>query len=224
MSRLLFFCLFFSTVSFARHTDSIQLLYPVYENRLQKTRLHPFKYRVSQVFPSQALNDSLKLGCNFVSTLYLPADSIVTSYNICDSGYVSQIIKTESEGYLGHLEELLNLPYVLSPRLYKGSHQTELKLGVDCVSLVIYGRRKQGYKIPYCTPTAIKQYLQKTNEYKKGVILHFGTHLTVLYTANNPLKLEPHDLIIHAFKDKAEITPIGNTEFYTQPHQLFNWK
>ncbi|MEM6719290.1 MAG: hypothetical protein AAF611_08260 [Bacteroidota bacterium] len=139
---------------------------------------------------------------------------------------IYQIVYTKSSGYLGHLEELLNLPFVLSPEfLSEYGHQTDLRVTTDCAELAIYGKRRQGMKVPYCGPRGITNYLEKTNHIEKGIILHFGHQVSVLYEDRGiPNKIDGEDLLIHAYKLKAEIIPLKATNLHNTPYITYQWK
>ncbi|MDL2214587.1 hypothetical protein LJC00_00165 [Dysgonomonas sp. OttesenSCG-928-M03] len=207
--------------------DSVNLVYPVYENSDQLKKLLPVKYKASKRFPSQSLPDSLKLGCNYISLKKIPQDSVFQSYNIL-SEYktVYQIVIKRHDGYLGYLEELLNVPFVLPPRrLPNRLHQTDIRLGVDCAELAIYGKRRQGYNIPYGGPRGIVKYLEKTKKAERGVIVHFRHQVSVIYEDNGSRGLlDKEDILIHAYKDKAELIRFGDTDLYGYPYTLYKWK
>jgi hypothetical protein len=208
--------------------DSICILHPKYENTDQLKKIQPIQYKVSRPFPVASLEDSLLLGCNLVAPAALfPVDSVITSYNILEEyPDVRQIIITKSEGYLGFLEEQLNVPFVLPPRRLKnGKHQTDCRLAVDCAEMAIYGRRRQGYPIPYCGPKKIKEYLVKTDTLRVGTIIHFGHQVSVLYEdRGEPGVLDAEDLLIHAYRDKAEIVCLKNTDLIRRRYVLYEWK
>ncbi|WP_298509147.1 hypothetical protein [uncultured Kordia sp.] len=139
---------------------------------------------------------------------------------------IYQIVYTKNTGYLGHLEELLNIPFVLSPEfLSEYGHQTDLRVATDCAELAIYGKRKQGMKVPYCGLRGITKYMQKTSVIKKGIILHFGHQVSVLYEDRGiPNVIDGDDLLIHAYKLKAEIIPLKETNLHNTPYITYQWK
>ena len=139
---------------------------------------------------------------------------------------IYQIVYTKNKGYLGHLEELLNIPFVLSPIfLDEYGHQTDIRVATDCAELAIYGKRKQGMKVPYCGPRGIIKYMQKTTVIKKGIILHFGHQVSVLYEDRGiPNVIDGEDLLIHAYQLKAEIIPLKETNLHNTPYITYQWK
>ena len=104
-------------------------------------------------------------------------------------------------------------------------HQADLRLGIDCAELAIYGRRRMGENIPYVGPRGIKDYLEKTDNVEVGVVLHFGFQVSVLYEDRGKIgKIDEADLLIHAYEDKAEIIELGKTDLWKWPFEMFVWK
>ena len=208
--------------------DSICLIQPVYENKDQLSKIQPIKYTITELRPTSSLMDGFSLGCYLITTEQLfPANSEILYYNILEEyPSVQQITVTKSSSYLGFLEELLNIPFVLPPRRFKdGKHQTDLRLAVDCAELAIYGRRRQGYNIPYCGPKRITEYMNKTDSLFPGVVIHFGHQVSVLYEDRGKIGiLDSEDLLIHAYKDKVEIICLKDTDLAHQRYTLLDWK
>ncbi|MFB6305972.1 MAG: hypothetical protein ABEH43_03115 [Flavobacteriales bacterium] len=193
---------------------------PVYSNPVQSKTIKPITYTVKQVYTE-------RLGEGFhLCTLDSIEDDTIASFNIYNDIDIIQIINKTHKGFIGYLEELLNVPFVLPPKKLLGeAHQTDLRLGVDCAELAIYGKRRQGYKIPYCGPRGIKKYLKPTSKLTKGTIIHFGFQVSVLYEDKGQIgHLDNNDLLIHAYKDKAEIKKLGNTDLKKRSYQLYQWK
>ncbi len=138
---------------------------------------------------------------------------------------IVQIIVRENNSYTGVLTELLNLPFIIPPKTISDyGHQTDLCIGTDCAELAIYGMRRWGYEIPYCGPKKIYKYLNKTQNIKPGVLLHFGFQVSVLYEDKGVIgKIDKEDLLIHAFEDKVEIKEIGKTKLFHLPYDIFEW-
>ena len=137
-----------------------------------------------------------------------------------------QVVIREKDTYLGYLSECLGLPFIIPPK-YIGAwgHQADLRIGLDCAALAIYGRRRMGYSIPYCGPKRIYQYLRSSDQLSPGTILHFGFQVSILYKDYPPLgRLNPEDLLIHAYQDKVAIQAIGNTKLWGMTYQMYDWK
>jgi hypothetical protein len=208
--------------------DSLCLLYPYYENANQLKEVLPVRYTPSAPFPASSLADSLALGSYWVSPAGLfPPDSLLASYAILEEyADVVQFVITQSSGYTGYLEELLNVPFVLPPRrLRNGKHQTDLLLAVDCAELAIYGRRRQGYNIPYCGPKRIARYMSPTLLLRQGTVIHFGHQVSVLYEDRGEAGvLDGDDLLIHAYTGKAEIIRLRDTDLLHRRYTLYEWE
>jgi len=122
---------------------------------------------------------------------------------------IFQIIIREDNSYTGFLTELIGVPFVYYPKFFeKGKHQTDYHLGADCVALVVYGKRREGFKVPYVAPEALHKYtyvignsdtLNKT-KIKEGDILYFGFQTAVIYKDNDPKGiLSNNDVILHTY-------------------------
>lgn len=157
-------------------------------------------------------NDNVKI------RTYEPVHLINTS--------VVQVVVRKNNTYLGFLTELLNVPFVIPPKTVPNfGHQTDLRVGTDCAELAIYGRRRNGYKVPYGGPRGIKEYLVKTNKVIPGVILHFGFQVSVLYEdRGQPGTIDSEDLLIHAYLDKVSIQRLGDIDLYNKAYELYTWK
>ena len=139
---------------------------------------------------------------------------------------IAQIVVRTDDTYIGFLTELLNLPFVIPPKLVPGyGHQTDTRVGTDCAELAIYGRRRMGSKVPYGGPKGIYDYLVPTTSIKSGTIVHFGYQVSVVYQ-DSGIKgvLDAEDLLIHAFEDKVSIQKFSSTSLINQPYQVFEWK
>lgn len=139
---------------------------------------------------------------------------------------IIQLVVRENDSYIGFLTEQLGLPFILPPKmLNEYGHQTDLRIGSDCAELAIYGMRRMGYKIPYCGPKGLKNYLEPTDLLIQGTIIHYGYQVSVLYEDRGQRgKLDGEDLIIHAYKDKIAIEKLGNTELLQKEYKLYKWK
>jgi len=70
--------------------------------------------------------------------------------------YIIQVVSRTSDDYSGYLSEMINTPFLMTPRLTaKGYHQAEQRLGCDCSGFAVYAARRAGRNIPYSNPTAI---------------------------------------------------------------------
>ncbi|MFW6221900.1 MAG: hypothetical protein ACOC4C_05485 [Fibrobacterota bacterium] len=206
--------------------DSITLFFPVYTNADQLTKIVPIPYKLAYVSFADVL-DSLPIGTTYISPDIIPLDTIKCINIMAHERFRTfQLIKTESRGYIGYLEEMLNVPFMLPPKFLKGyGHQADHRIAVDCAELAIYGKRRQGYNIPYGGPRGIKEYLSETDSISRGTIIHFGFQVSVVYEDRGKIgALDNEDLLIHAYKDKAEIIPLGKTDLTAKPYTACTWK
>ncbi len=136
-----------------------------------------------------------------------------------------QIVVKSRRDYLGYLEELLNVPFMLPPK-FQGAygHQTDNRIAVDCAEMAIYGMRRMGYSVPYCGPLNIYKYLVPADTLLPGTVLHFGHQVSVLYQDNGTVGvLDGQDLLIHAYRHKAEIIPLEKTDLKPERCRVYQW-
>lgn len=205
-------------------SDSIYEIMPLYKKYAYDTTLE-ISYILKRVARKDAiLNLSLGSHLFSISKPSSLSNTKLPLHFVRDEIY--QIIYAKRTGYLGYLEELLNVPFVLSPEfLTEFGHQTDLRVATDCAELAIYGKRREGLKVPYCGPRGIVKYLSKTDVVKKGIILHFGHQVSVLYEDRGiPNAIDGEDLLIHAYELKAEIIPFKETNLYNTPYIIYQWK
>lgn len=205
--------------------EEFYLFNPVYTNPLQLKEVKATTYIISKVSKSSFL-DNLSLGLYLACFDNVSIDSITTT-NLYQEYPITQLIKKQADGYLGYLEELLNVPFVLPPKKLKAGHQTDLRLGVDCAELAIYGRRRMGYPIPYIGPRGIIKYLAKADKVERGTVICFGNsyQISVVYEDRGTIGvLDKEDLLIHAYKDKAEIVLLGDTDLHRYRYSIYFWK
>ncbi len=203
--------------------DTLTILQPLYDNQYQTRRVLPIRYLVKSVGKRAWLKNWSK-GTFLCSWQSIKEDTL-SSVNILDRPGVFQLIKRDSDDYVGYLEELLTVPFVMPPRLLYSGHQTDLRLGVDCAELAIYGKRRQGYDIPYCGPQKIVNYLKETDSIRRGTVVSFGFQISVVYEDRGLSgQLDDADLLIHAYKDKAEIISFGESGLNRYPYKLYEWK
>lgn len=169
-----------------------------------------------------------ELGCGttwFLSGKVLPDSLDINQVMNMDGVRSTCVSVSKSQGYLGKLEEMINVPFVLPPRfLGHQAHQTDLHFAVDCAELAIAGKRKQGYNLQYLGPRGILKYLEKTSSFIPGTIIHFGHQVSVLYSDQGTIgQLDADDLLIHAYSLKVEIIRFGNTDLNKSIPVLYKW-
>jgi hypothetical protein len=143
-----------------------------------------------------------------------------------------QIIVRRDDTYVGYLTELIGVPFVYAPTLTTGGHQTDQRLGADCVALLIYGKLRQGYAIPYVAPPKLYDYTIKLGDSKhlsdiaiaEGDILHFGFQTAVISVDNPPRNiLSDNDMVIHTFHKFAEEVPFAELPYKSSKFDVLRW-
>jgi hypothetical protein len=169
-------------------------------------------------------------------------------------GHIIQIVRREDDSYLGYLTELFGTPFLIGPRMTNlGVHETDARMGSDCAAFAIYGKRRQGYQVPYCGPLGIYRYLspivsaplrpipfQQTEIYatpdnrpvrvgpgglQAGDIVHFGEQVSVFCRDAGVLGLlDKDDLLIQCYGIQPTITTIESCGFYHLPARVYRWR
>lgn len=143
-----------------------------------------------------------------------------------------EIVVRRDDAYTGYLTELIGVPFVLWPkRLTDGRHQTDSRLGADCVALVVYGQRRLGRRIPYMAPAALSYYTEivpRTTDDRQparvGDVLHFGFQTAVVLEDRPPLGfLSDNDLIIHSYHTVAEAVPFSQLPYNASRFEVRRW-
>ena len=203
--------------------DTFFFLQPVYQNYYQTKEPLLIKYYVKET-TKLTFRNNLSTGTYHVC-MHKPTVDTILAKNILENPGVIQIVKRDTNDYVGLLEEMIHVPFVMPPRLLYQGHQTDLRLAVDCAELAIYGKRRQGYNIPYCGPKKIVDYLNETYSIKRGTVINFGFQISVVYKDKGIIgKLDSQDLLIHAYKDKVEIISFENTDLNGRIYKMYEWK
>lgn len=142
------------------------------------------------------------------------------------------LVVRADDSYVGYLTELLGVPFVYWPAHLSGvGHQTDARLGADCVSTVIYGRRRMGCPVPYYVPAALFRLAAPVPPdahgapaVRAGDVLHFGFQTAVLAEDRPPLgRLDDGDLVIHAYHGLVERVPFGSLPYRVYRHEVLRW-
>jgi hypothetical protein len=168
-------------------------------------------------------------------------------------GRIVQVVVRLDDTYLGYLSELTNTPFILAPMISPGGfHQTDHRVGSDCAALAIYGKRRQGFDIPYVGPRGIFRYLspltpaelqpvgyKSTEVYmdaqghtvkigdhglKPGDIIHFGEQVAVFYQDSGILGLlDKDDYLFESYGTSPHVTTLAQSGFYHKAIRIFRW-
>jgi hypothetical protein len=151
--------------------------------------------------------------------------------------YVSNVVafsRFQGDGYVGKLTEIFNLPYVYGSAFIRvgASASADARLGADCSHFIIYGRRREGWMVPYVNPKDLLPYLEELEEVRglrdgiaygaqgpipitpellnRGLLLHFGNHIGAVYAdANGRGVLQAETPVVHQLGGCPEITTFG---------------
>jgi hypothetical protein len=141
-----------------------------------------------------------------------------------------EIVIRRDNSYVGHVTELIGTPFVFLPKKTKQGHQTDLRLGADCVATLIYGQRRLGRPIPYVAPAGLDRYTQrvplagKQQPIAPGDILHFGSQTAVVSKDLPPIgSLNKEDLIIHSYHQLVEEIPLFKAPYFESSFEVRRW-
>lgn len=150
------------------------------------------------------------------------------------------LVVRRDDSYVGHLTELLGVPYVFAPtRVRSLGHQTDLRLGVDCVALAVYGQRRlrPDAAPPYLSlaglllrtrlllrAPSLPALLGHRPPAKPGDLIHLNHHVAVLSRDRAPAGLGPEDVVIHALQGVAEEVALARLPTTGRPVRLLRWR
>jgi hypothetical protein len=141
---------------------------------------------------------------------------------------VVQIVCRANDWYIGFLSELFNTPFILVPAVIPSlGHQSDLRLGSDCAEFLIYGKRRQGFKIPYCGPKGIVNYFDPVDRDSlfNGCIIHYGEQVALLYDDRGIKgKLDDEDILFQCYERGPELITVKKSEFRNHSYKTFKWK
>lgn len=145
---------------------------------------------------------------------------------------VIRFSRYSGEGYTGKLTEIFNLPYVYGSALLRvqGEVGADAHYGADCSNFIIYGKRREGWKIPYVDPKDLLPYLDSVDDFvgfrngiaygqrgpitatpdlvERGMLLHFGKHVAAIFDADGGA-LTKQTRVVHQLETYPEITTFG---------------
>ena len=141
-----------------------------------------------------------------------------------------EIVIRRDNSYVGYVTELMSTPFVFLPKETTQGHQTDLRLGADCVATLIYGQRRLGRSIPYVGPAGLDRFTQrvprKDNQQPiaQGDILHFGAQTAVVSKDLPPIGLlNKEDLIIHSYHQLVEEIPLSQAPYAQASFEVRRW-
>ena len=137
-----------------------------------------------------------------------------------------EIVVRRDDTYVGFATELLGTPFVFWPKQIEGGHQTDLRLGADCAATVIYGKRRQGYRVGYYAPKGLLRYLVEVEptSVMVGDVLHFGFQTAILSQDTEPLRvLNDTDVILHSHHQLVEEIPFEQAVYFNEAVTVYRW-
>jgi hypothetical protein len=175
------------------------------------------------------LSDTIKPGTYYFGICQdTSVQSFNSSYPIYNLPGVIQIVNRKNNNYFGYLEELNNTPFILAPGIIPFyGHQTDCRIGSDCAEFIIYGKRRQGFNIPYCGPKGLVKYLNPVckDSIVEGCIIHFGEQTALLYKDNGiKNRLDEEDILLQCYKRGPEKIKVKDSEFRQRNYKVYVWK
>ena len=231
-----------------------------YNNLKKGGSIEPIRYRTEEIGKSDELSFPLtdkevSFGtCYFAIRGAVPAGKLEETIPLQERYpfQVVQVVYRADDSYLGYLTELFGTPFVMAPKVTTGGfHEAESRMGCDCASFAVYGRRRQGYRLTYDGPRGIYRYLDElvagplyhrpygetevyveedgkavsTENIKPGDVIHFGEQVSVFFRdAGIPGVLDKDDELMQCFGSTPIITTFAKSGFYGKPVRVFRWK
>ncbi|TND10107.1 MAG: hypothetical protein FD123_355 [Bacteroidetes bacterium] len=208
-----------------------------YENLRQGTlSLVPVTYRAAQ---KPFYTDDLSFHAAFPGTYYFAWSTGSVPVSLPDTirsvkpphlffkQNCVQIVVRERDDYVGYLTELLHTPFILPPmQVPHAGHQADIRAGADCAELAIYGKRREGFKVPYCGPMGIKKYLDTlSGPPERGTVIHFGGQVSVLYEDRGVKgEIDDEDLLIESYGTGTQIVAFRDCAYHGRKFGLYSWK
>ncbi len=141
-------------------------------------------------------------------------------------GLVELVVRA-GDGYVGLASELIGVPFVLNPTtLPDGRHQTDARLGADCVALVIYGRRRLGERVPYVAPRGLLRFTDPVEgPVQAGDVLYYGFQTAILAEdLGETGVLDAPDRVLHTWHGLAELSTLGALPYRDAPVEPRRWR
>lgn len=138
-----------------------------------------------------------------------------------------EIVVRSDDSYVGYASELIGVPFVLNPtRLPDGRHQTDARLGADCVALVIYGQRRLGRQVPYVAPRALSRWADPVEgPVREGDVLDFGFQTAILAEDRGRLgEVDDDDRVLQTWHGLASWERFGDLPYHEAPLVVRRWR
>lgn len=203
--------------------------YGSYSNLGSSSFYDDINYRFYKISSFNVIEINIKtdIAGNYLFAADMAIDSLATFRPLCFLHHnIFQISVREADSYIGYITELLNVPFLLGPKnITSIGHQADLKIGIDCAELAIYGRRRMGHKIPYCGPRKIIDFLYNVDSIQSGTIVHFGFQVSIVYKDFGTIGvLDDDDYLIHAYDDRVKIQKFADCTLNGFSYNLYEWR
>ncbi len=155
------------------------------------------------------------------------AEALPAEATAADVDGTVELVVRRDDTYVGYASELVGVPFVLDPTgLPDGRHQTDARLGADCVALVVYGQRRLGRRVPYMSPHALLRFTEPAvGPVRAGDVLHFGFQTAILANDLGVVGvLDGPDLVLQTWHGLAEVLPFDELAYRDAPVQVLRWK
>lgn len=160
---------------------------------------------------------------------------------------VLRFSRYEGDGYPGKLTEIFNLPYVYGSALLRVGDRisADARYGADCSHFIIYGKRREGWNIPYVNPKDLLPYLEPVDEFtgfhdgiaygqrgpialtpelvENGLLLHFGKHVAAVFEGDQGVLAE-NTRVVHQLETYPEITTFARLAQRYQQIRIMTFK
>jgi hypothetical protein len=207
--------------------------------------------------PVDALNGMMEVGDGLLIPLLDAKTGLGALRIYCEAGsgedlLVSNVVafsRFQGDGYVGRLTEIFNLPYVYGSAAIRVGSRTsaDARYGADCSHFLIYGRRREGWTIPYVNPKDLLPYLEELNQVrelrdgvawgphgpvevtsgllKAGLLLHFGRHVAAVYgDPDGAGVLRADTLVVHQLGGVPEFTTFGALAARCKQIRVMTWR
>ena len=186
---------------------------------------------------------------------YTPAGTI-TALEPLHMLYPREIVQFSiraDDTYIGYLMELMNTPFIMTPRNTPGgNHQADDRMGSDCAAFATYGKRREGFNYRYLGPRGIYAYLEplydeqfypseqgdihiymsesgnsieiREEKLQPGNILHFREQVSVFYEDRGiEGMLDSEDILIQSWFNGPHFCTIRENGFFGLPLSVYRW-
>lgn len=230
-----------------------------YSNFMKRSRnfveLDMISYKTKKISSEKSFNIAKYVKEHGYGTYYFSQHTLkshIASYkalHLMKKYKIIQVVYRSDSSYIGFLHELLRTPFIWLPLNTGKYHQTDKRIGSDCVSFVIYGMRRSGYSIPYTHPYRVIKYFKsiahgplypdksglyksqggrvvsiKKSGLKKGDIIYFKKHVAIFYKDTGKIGvLDKDDILFHSLRKGPHYSTIEKCGYYNLPLYIYKW-